>query len=104
MAAVSLIEQIEVLKSLLDRLTSLLARLSIDDTGEVAVFKEFYLEAKDATVPVGKIWTCASGDEQAFKDLTIDGIFRNDGKVVVSVRTINNIFINNGIVEIGGYA
>jgi len=59
--------------------------------------------SEEGWVEPNEVVFIASGTEYACADLTVDGVLRNDGKIVCGVLTANGKVINNGSIEVGGY-
>jgi len=56
--------------------------------------RKFYIFATTEVVATNQILQIASGDEAAFKNLTINGKFRNRG-----FTDIHGTLYNNGVIE-----
>ena len=69
----------------------------------IKAFRRWYRLARDEVIREDEIAFTSSGSEEAFRDLFVDGVYRNDGKVLVRNLYNNGKFINNSVVEAGAY-
>jgi len=69
---------------------------------KLQVASELFMGVYDLTVAVDEVLHVPSSSELGVKSLTIDGVLRNDGKVVIrETLTVNGTLINNGAIEQG---
>jgi len=69
----------------------------------IKAFRKWYWLAHDEVIKEDEIAFTSSGSEEAFRDLFVDGVYRNDGRILVRNIYNNGEFINNGTVEAGAY-
>jgi len=63
--------------------------------------RKFHLEVHSETIVTGERLFVSSGAEMAYYDLTINGVFRVDGKAICNSAFINNKLMVNGMFEVG---
>ena len=69
----------------------------------IKAFRKWYRVVHDEVIKEDEIAFCSSGSEEAFRDLFVDGVYRNDGKILLRNLYNNGKFMNNGTVEAGAY-
>ena len=69
----------------------------------IKAFRKWYWLARDEVIKEDEIAFTSSGSEEAFRDLFVDGVYCNDGKILMRNLYNNGRFINNGVVEAGAY-
>ena len=69
----------------------------------IKAFRKWYRVVHDEVIKEDEIAFTSSGSEEAFRDLFVDGVYRNDGKILMRNLYNNGKFINNGTVEAGAY-
>ena len=69
----------------------------------IKAFRKWYCLARDEVIKEDEIAFTSSGSEEAFRDLFVDGVYRNDGKILVRNLYNKGKFINNSVVEAGAY-
>ena len=75
----------------------------MNSESKIKAFRKWYRLARDEGIKEDEIAFTSSGSEEAFRDLFVDGVYRNDGKILVRNLYNNGKFINNGTVEAGAY-
>ncbi|MBU2613910.1 hypothetical protein KJ925_05665 [Patescibacteria group bacterium] len=78
------------------------AGIQINPATREDIGREFYYKAIDETVASAENFFISSGAEVAFNNLTVNGVYRNDGFTTIKgILTINGRLTNNGILEVG---